>query len=99
MFLSSDCFLQLSEVSPGSHGWIFVFRHTLEKALLSTHRFHLTYWEPEAEKVLYGVYHAMRWREADLAGPEFIRMNQSVGTLSANIDPPGNPLTLFLSSI
>lgn len=80
IFLPSDCFSELSNISPGCHGWIFIFRTDLKEWLLKTiDPFFMTYQNLNGQKTEFGVYEAIQFSEGNMAGPEIARLSQSVG--------------------
>jgi hypothetical protein len=80
-FTSVQLFRELSHIAPGTHGWIFAVSAKMEHDLLNSesYPFWLTYSDGDhTPTVSYGRYRAIRWFEADMAGPEFLQLDGKV---------------------
>ncbi|KAG5723825.1 hypothetical protein E4T56_gene9867 [Termitomyces sp. T112] len=79
IFVDSDCFLSLSSIQPGSHGWIIVFRNELKDWLLSAvEPFHVLYEDRDRKKTYFGIYTARLLARASMNGAEIACLNDTV---------------------
>lgn len=79
VFSDSDCFLTLSSIQPGGHGWIIIFRDELKDWLISAvEPFHVLYEDPRGKRNYYGIYTARLLPRASMSGAEFACLNDNV---------------------
>ncbi|KAF9464562.1 hypothetical protein BDZ94DRAFT_1307799 [Collybia nuda] len=78
IFVPSDCFIELSNIRPGNHGWVFIFRNDLKEWFLKTlDPFTVTYQDVDGKNTVYGVYEAIQFPQGNMTGPEIACLSES----------------------